>query len=145
MTLGIDSLPREADLAGRRQAAAQPLSFVLVGGFAAGSYVLLSVLLVGLHTGLPDWLVGAAVYALLIVPVYLAHRSFAFRSDVPHAVALPRYIAVQLNALLIASVFSYIGYTVLGLPPAVAACFVAGLTAAVNFMILKLWAFAPAS
>lgn len=145
MTLGLDSLPREAHLAGRRQAAAHLLSFVLVGGFSAACYVLLSVWLVELPTGLPDWLMGAAAYALLIVPVYLAHRSFAFRTDTPHAVALPRYVAVQLNALLIATVFSYIGYAVLGLAPAVAACFVAGLTAAVNFMILKLWAFAPAA
>ncbi|MEO8883262.1 MAG: GtrA family protein, partial [Devosia sp.] len=77
-----------------------------------------------------------------IGPVYLAHRRFSFRSDTPHGHALPRYVGVQLCALLLASIFSYIAYSVFGLPAFWAAIVVTGLISSVNFVVLRLWAFA---
>jgi len=76
------------------------------------------------------------------VPVYVAHRRYSFSSRAPHAVALPRYAAVQLSALALASVFSWLCYSILGMPTGLAALLVIGLTSGVNFIILKLWAFA---
>jgi putative flippase GtrA len=120
-------------------------SFAAVGGTAALAFVALSTLLTGLPTGLPDWLVSALCYALFIVPVYLAHRRLSFHSEVPHAVALPRYVAVQMSALALASLFSYVCYGLFGLSSAVAATLVICLTSGVNFVVLKLWAFAQRS
>jgi len=118
------------------------LMFGAIGGGAALSYVALSGWLVGLVTAVPGWVVSALCYAAFIVPVYLLHRRFTFHSDVRHAEALPRYVAVQLSALLLATVFSYLCYAVLGITSWVAAMLVIGLTSAVNFVVLKLWAFA---
>lgn len=144
MSVSLESLMRDPALtdAPRPAILSELISFILVGGTAALSFVGLSMLMVSVRTGLPDWLVSAACYAVFIVPVYLAHRSFSFRSNAPHAVALPRYIAVQLSALALAAVFSFLCYSLLGLQTAVAAVLVIGLTSAVNFVVLKVWAFA---
>lgn len=120
-------------------------SFAAVGGTAALAFVGLSMLLTGLDTGAPDWIVSAVCYALFIVPVYLAHRRLSFHSQMPHAVAMPRYVAVQMSALVLASVFSFVCYGLLGMPSAMAAAVVICLTSGVNFVVLKLWAFAHRS
>jgi putative flippase GtrA len=117
-------------------------AFLLVGGTGAVLFILLSTLMIELRTGLPEWLVSAMCWAILIGPVYLGHRLFSFRSDAPHGRALPRYVAVQVLGLLLAAGFSWLAYAILGLPSFAGAVLVAGLTAGVNFVILKLWAFA---
>ncbi len=127
----------------RRPAAITELVlFLAVGGVAALCFAWLSASIIEQRTGLPDWVVSALCYATFIGPVYLAHRFLAFRSEVPHAIALPRYIAVQLSALMLASIFSYVSYSIVGLPSFPAAVLVIGLTSGVNFAVLKLWAFA---
>lgn len=120
----------------------QLLSFGLVGGVAALAYTLLTAALIELHTGIPNAVIGTFCYALFIGPVYLAHRRLSFRSGTPHAVALPRYIAVQLSALLLAALFSQLAYSVLDLSSLPGAFLVIVLTSGVNFAVLKLWAFA---
>lgn len=116
--------------------------FLLVGGSGALAFVLLSSLAIELDTGVPDWLVSALCWAALIGPVYLGHRFLSFRSDAPHRQALPRYVLVQLVGVSLAALFSYVAYAVLGFPSIVGATLVAGLTAGVNFLVLRLWAFA---
>ena len=139
----LENLMRGAVAETRRPLIALELvSFAVVGGVAALSYVILSVALIALGTGIPNWIVSVFCYALFIIPAYLAHRRYSFRSESPHAVALPRYVAVQLSAVTLASLFSYLCYSVLGLETAVAAMLVIGLTSGVNFVVLKLWAFA---
>jgi putative flippase GtrA len=143
MSLSLESLMRDSAIeASRPSLAAEIFSFLLVGGMAALCFVGLSMLMIDLRTGLPDWIVSALCYAAFIVPVYLAHRAYSFRSKTPHRVALPRYIAVQLSALFLAAIFSYVCYNVLGIQTASAAFLVIGLTSAVNFVVLKAWAFA---
>lgn len=143
MSTSLDSLMREPAVAAPApHPATELLSFLLVGGIAALCFVGLSMLMIGLQTGMPDWAVSALCYAALIPPAYLAHYRLSFRSQARHARALPRYVAVQFSALTLASVFSYVFYSVFGMPTALAALLVAGLTAGVNFFVLKLWAFA---
>jgi putative flippase GtrA len=130
--LRLPALPLEGSL----------VSFLAIGGTAALGFMLLTGLAVELPLKAPDWLVSAVCYAVFIVPVYLLHRRFSFRSGAPHHVALPRYLLVQLVALLLAAIFSFIAYGVLGLPWAGASVFVIFLTSGVNFAVLRLWAFA---
>lgn len=122
----------------------QLIRFGFVGGTGAVAFVAISALAVGARSGVPDWLVSAACYAALILPVYFAHRRFSFRSAAPHRQALPRYAAVQAMAVLLAAGISWAIYAVPGLPTLVAATLVSGLTAAFTFVVLKLWAFAAA-
>ena len=123
----------------------QVVAFLIVGGVGAAAFIALSSIFVGMHAALPKWLVSTICYAVLIGPVYLAHRRFSFRSDTPHGHALPRYVGVQLCALLLASIFSYVAYNVFGLPAVWASILVTGMISAVNFVVLRLWAFAPAT
>jgi putative flippase GtrA len=142
MSVSLQSLIHEPKLHARPALATELIAFLLIGGAAALGFVGISTLLIGLGTGVPDWIVSSGSYALFIVPVYLLHRRYSFRSDVPHRVGLPRYAAVQLSALMLASLFSYLCYHVLGLHTVLAAAMVIGLTSGVNFAVLKLWAFA---
>jgi putative flippase GtrA len=143
MSVSLESLMRDSVIeAPRPTLLTELVSFLLVGGMAALCFVGLSMLLVDLRTGVPDWIVSAFCYAVFIIPVYLAHRRVSFRSNAPHSVALPRYVAVQLTALTLASIFSYLCYSLLGMQTATAALIVIVLTSGVNFAVLKLWAFA---
>lgn len=143
MSLSLHSLLPDSSLDARRPSLASELAaFLIVGGALALCFIILSTVLIEFRTGVPAWVVSAACYAALIVPAYVGHRRFSFRSALAHRVAFPRYVAVQLSAVALAALFSFVCYSVLGMATAVAAFIVAGLTAGVNFFVLKLWAFA---
>ena len=124
---------------------AQLFAFLVIGGAAAFAFVGLSAAAVVAFDTLPAWLVSSLCYAGFIVPVYLLHRRFSFRSNVAHSQALPRYVAVQLTSLGLAALFSFVAYGVIGLPTLAAAILVAALTSGVNFLVLRRWAFAQGS
>ena len=117
------------------------LSFLIIGGVAAISFVGISTAAVALLSNVPAWLVSALCYAAYVIPVYLLHRRFSFQSDAAHAQALPRYVAVQLCGVALAAAFSWVAYGVFGLPTVIAALLVIGLTSGVNFVVLRRWAF----
>lgn len=120
------------------------LAFISIGAAGATAFVVLSTALIWLDSGIADWVVNTACYAALIVPIYLLHRRFSFESDAPHSQALPRYMAVQGMALLLAALFSYVVLGVLAMPTVFASMLVIALTSGVNFMVLRSWAFARA-
>jgi putative flippase GtrA len=135
----IGRKPREV-----HEAESDLLSFIAIGGGAALAYVLVSALAVSALPFVESWKVSAACYAAFIVPVYLLHRRHSFRSEAQHRVALPRYLAVQMLAILLASVFAYVFHGRMELPSIPAAILVTGLTSGINFLILRGWAFALA-
>lgn len=120
------------------------IAFIVIGTGGAAAFVMLSTAMIWLDTGFADWVVNAACYASLIVPVYLLHRRYSFDSDAPHRQALPRYMAVQAMALVLAAVFSFLVHGVLAMPTLPASMLVIALTSGVNFMVLRSWAFARA-
>jgi putative flippase GtrA len=143
VSVSLESLMRGADPALERPSAVASLAgFVIVGATATLSFIGLSTLMIGLRTGVPDWLMSAFCYAVLIVPAYLVHRRVSFRSSAPHGHALPRYVMVQICSLLLSALFSYVVYGSLHIATPLAAAIVVCLTAGVNFVVLRLWAFA---
>lgn len=145
MSVSLESLMRDQPAGEPRMlVVTQLLSFLAIGGTAALSYVAVSAVAVAAIQGLPAWLVSALCYAAFIVPVYLLHRRFAFRSSTEHVRALPRYVAVQLGGLMLATAFSYLAYGIMGMPTLIAAVLVIGLTSGVNFLVLRRWAFGAA-
>jgi putative flippase GtrA len=118
------------------------IAFIVIGAAGAAAFVVLSTAMIWLDTGVADWIVNAACYASLIVPVYALHRRYSFDSDAPHGQALPRYMAVQGMALLLAALFSFVVHGVLAVPTVFASMLVIALTSGVNFMVLRSWAFA---
>ena len=119
----------------------QLATFVAIGAAGAGSFVALSSLATALTGSQSAWL-NALCYAALIGPVYLAHRRFSFQSDVPHIQALPRYVGVQVMAMALIALFSYVVYSVLGVTSVVGTTLVIALTSGLNFAVLRFWAFA---
>jgi putative flippase GtrA len=143
MNAALESLMRESPtVRPPDQRGGGVISFLLIGGGAALSYVLFSSLLVGLLPMVAAWQTSALCYAAFVVPVYLLHRRFTFASDAAHRQALPRYIVVQVLALMLASLFSFVFHGTLGLPSLPAALLVIALTSGVNYLILRGWAFA---
>jgi putative flippase GtrA len=145
MSVSLESLMRDQPAGEPRlMVVTQLLSFLAIGGTAALSFVAVSAVAVAAIQGVPSWLVSALCYAAFIVPVYLLHRRFAFRSSTEHGRALPRYVAVQLCGLMLATAFSYLAYGIMGMPTLIAAVLVIGLTSGVNFLVLRRWAFGVA-
>lgn len=115
--------------------------FLLIGGGAALAFVILSSLLIGARTGLPDWLASTLVHLSLIGPVYVLHRRFAFRSARRHGIALPRYVATQGAALVLTALLSFAAYGLLGLPAPVAAPVIVTVTSLTSLVLSRLWVF----
>lgn len=122
----------------------QLFAFLVIGGAAAIAFVGVSSAAVAMFRTEPAWLVSSLCYAAFIVPVYLLHRRYSFQSGAEHARALPRYVAVQLCGLGLATAFSYVAYGVVGLPTLTAAIVVIALTSGINFLVLRRWAFGSA-
>lgn len=142
MSHSLESLMREQFASAQQTAiGTQLVSFVLVGGGAALAFACVSAAAVTLFAATPSWLVSALCYAGFILPVYLLHRRFSFASDAAHRQALPRYVAVQLCGIGLATLFSWLAYGVIGLPTLIAAGVVIALTSGINFVVLRRWAF----
>jgi putative flippase GtrA len=146
MSASLQSLMRDQLTA---DDAASPLlvqlfAFLVIGGAAAVAFIGVSAAAVAMFETQPAWLVSSLCYAGFIVPVYLLHRRYAFQSATAHSRALPRYVAVQLSGLGLATLFSFVAYGVVGLPTLSAAIVVTVLTSGINFLILRRWAFAGA-
>jgi putative flippase GtrA len=142
MSASLESLMRQS-LDGASVPARFPgiLSFLAIGGGAAIAFTIWSSAAIWALPETPRWLVSAICYGVFIVPVYLLHRRFSFQSDAPHTHALPRYVAVQLASLVLAATFSFVAYSVMGLPTMTAGLLVICLTSGVNFLVLRRWAF----
>lgn len=146
MSASLQSLMRDqlADEHVRAPMLVQLFGFLIIGGAAALSFVGVSSAAIAVFDTAPAWLVSSLCYAGFIVPVYLLHRRYSFQSDVEHARALPRYVAVQLCGLALATLFSFLAYGVVGLPTLAAAMLVIALTSGINFLVLRRWAFGTA-
>lgn len=142
MSAALHSLMRDAPDMERAGSLGALLRFVAIGVTGALAFVVLSTAIISLRLGFADWIVNTGCYAALIVPVYLLHRRFSFRSDAGHWDALPRYMAVQGMALVLAALFSFVLYGVLTLPTLSASLLVIALTSGINFLVLRGWAFA---
>ena len=143
MSASLESLMRDSlEQTSERPVLSELGWFILVGGGAALALAGVTTAMISLRTGMPDWVMGALCYAAFIGPVYLLHRRLSFRSNAAHGQAFPRYVAVQVSAIVLVSLFSYLCYSMLGMHSAVGSIIVLGLTAGVNFAVLRAWAFA---
>jgi putative flippase GtrA len=113
--------------------------FLMIGGVSAGLYVVINGTLT-MH-GVPPTLSLVVTLTLLIPPTYLAQRRLTFRSEIVHGVAFPRYLATQLVGNGIALVGTTVFAHSIIQQPFIAFTAIAALVAAVNYSVLKLWAF----
>jgi putative flippase GtrA len=142
MSVALESLMHvNPEQGAMRPAGGEVLMFFVIGACAAASFVVASTALIWVLPMVESWLVSTFCYAACIVPVYLLHRRFSFSSEAPHGQALPRYAAVQIMALALASMFSFLFHGTLALPSLMAAILVIALTSGLNYLVLRNWAF----
>ncbi len=142
MNVALESLmPAHTEQGATRPAGNGVLMFFVIGACAAAAFVVVSTTLIWVLPMFESWLVSACCYAAFIVPVYLLHRRFTFGSDASHGQALPRYVAVQMMALALASMFSFLLHGAFALPSLMAAILVIALTSGLNYLVLRAWAF----
>lgn len=125
--------------AGYNRTLGKQLRFVLIGATAASAYVLLGTALTQ-ALGWPVWLASLLAYASCVPVAYLGQKHVAFRSQVAHRRAFPRYIAVQVSNLALAVAFSEIFSR--HLPPSTAFLAASSLVAVTSFVLFDRWTFA---
>ncbi len=115
------------------------LMFLIIGGTGAVAYTALNVLFT--KSGISPSLSIAITIALLIPPVYVLQHRFTFRSGRNHLSAFPRYVGTQLFGNLIAIAVALAVPEPIKANPITAFILISAVVAAINYGILKFWAF----
>ena len=113
--------------------------FLLIGGTGAVAYTALNVLLT--KSGVPPAFSVLITIALLIPPVYFLQHRFTFQSGRNHLSAFPRYAGTQLLGNLIAIAIAAAVPQPIKDNPITAYVLLSAIVAAINYGILKFWAF----
>jgi putative flippase GtrA len=128
-------MPLSPDTAGRL------VRFTIVGLGAMAAYAVIATALT--FAGLrPAWLASGAAYALAAIWSYVGHRRFSFRSDAPHQVAGPRFVAVTLTGQALAIALPALISDAGGLPQAYATLAVCIVCPGVSFLMNSFYVFA---
>ncbi len=129
------ALRRFADSGGLREL----ILFLVIGGTGSVVYTALNVILT--KAGMRPSLSIAITLALLVPPMYLLQHKLTFRSGRNHLSAFPRYAGAQLfgnvSAMGVAELFP----EPIRAHPITAFILIAAIVAAMNYGILKFWAF----
>ena len=73
---------------------------------------------------------------------YLGQKHLTFESSAKHISALPRYVVIQLAALLLSAAFAELLFGLTAINPLIGFALIAGVVASMNYLIHNLWTFA---
>jgi putative flippase GtrA len=118
-------------LAEDRDLSRRLLTFATVGLTATATYFILALVLARL--GLTVVLASIAAYTVAAAVSYCGHRWLTFRSDRPHAEALPRFAGVTLSGYAVTAIVPVIVVNWLGLPQWMSVAAVCGLVPAISY------------
>lgn len=113
--------------------------FLIVGGSGAVLNVALNVLFT--KSGIRPSISLALTLIVLAPPVYYCQHRLTFRSKADHWSAFPRYFGAQLFGIVIAMGIAEVIPAPIKAHPTVAYVLITALVAALNYGILKFWAF----
>lgn len=113
--------------------------FLAIGGTGAVAYTALNVFFT--TQGIRPSISIALTVALLIPPVYLLQHRLTFRSGRNHLSAFPRYVGTQLFGNVIAIAVAIAVPDPIKEHPVTAFILISAIVAAINYAILKFWAF----
>lgn len=113
--------------------------FLMVGGTGALLYTALNVMFT--KAGVRPSVSIALTLVLLIPPVYYGQHRLTFRSGRNHLSAFPRYVGAQLFGNVIAIIIAELFPALIKANPVPAFILIAAIVAALNYGILKFWAF----
>jgi putative flippase GtrA len=113
--------------------------FLLIGGTGALLYTALNVLFT--RAGVRPSVSIIITLVILMPPVYYAQHRLTFRSGRDHRSAFPRYVGTQLFGNLLAMGAAEVFAAPIRANPLIAFVIIAAMVAAINYGILKFWAF----
>lgn len=113
--------------------------FLVIGGTGALFYTALNVMFT--KAGVRPSVSIAITLVLLIPPVYYGQHRLTFRSGRNHLSAFPRYVGAQLFGNVIAIIIAEVFPAPIKANPVTAFILIAAIVAALNYGILKFWAF----
>lgn len=113
--------------------------FLVIGGMGSVLYTALNVIFT--TSGIRPSLSIAITLGLLIPPIYYLQHRLTFRSGRNHLSAFPRYAGAQLFGNLVAMGVAELFPTPIRTYPITAFILIAASVAALNYGILKFWAF----
>ena len=113
--------------------------FGLIGGVGATIYTTLNVVFT--NAGIRPSVSIAITLALLMPPVYYLQHKLTFRSGRSHLSAFPRYAGAQLFGNVLAMIVGEMFPEPIKAHPIPAWIVIAIVVAAINYGILKFWAF----
>jgi putative flippase GtrA len=116
------------------------LRFVVTGAGAAALFVVLASLLAG--AGMPPLLAGPLAYLIAFAFAYLTQRSWTFAAEQTHAVAFPRYLALQLGCAALSGAVSHVAVHWYGAAPLTMSLAAVLVTSAVSYVLSSRWVFA---
>lgn len=119
----------------------QTLMFLAIGGGSALVYAFVCALVIPMVPQIPSWLAASAIYALFVPLVYILHRNLTFQVTLGLGVAFARYVLVQVGAVCVASLVSWLLFSFNSLPAFWVGLMVAGTGAAFGFVATRSWAF----
>jgi putative flippase GtrA len=113
--------------------------FLVIGGTGSVFYTALNVFFT--EAGIRPSLSIAITLAILIPPVYYLQHRLTFRSGRNHLSAFPRYAGAQLFGNMIAMIVAELFPAPIRAYPITAFVLIAAIVAALNYGLLKFWAF----
>ncbi len=119
------------------------LMFLAIGGTGAIAYTALNVYFT--ESGIRPSVSIALTLVLLIPPVYYLQHRLTFRSGRNHLSAFPRYVGAQLFGNVIAIAVAEAVPGPIKAHPVTAFILISAIVAAINYGILKFWAFRHSS
>jgi len=119
----------------RRPDLAKLVRFGVVGIGCAGLYAVLAWTLTA-SAGLASVPSSMVAYAVAGVVSYAGQKLFTFQSGAPHAEAAPRFVAVFLVGIAIATAAPLLLTERLHLPPVIAIIFTCGVVPLINYGVL---------
>lgn len=121
------------------------LLFLVIGGTGAVVYTALNVMFT--TSGVRPSVSIALTLVVLVPPVYYLQHRLTFKSGRNHLSAFPRYVGAQLFGNILAMVVAELFPAPIQSHPITAFILISAIVAALNYGILKFWAFrhTPAS
>jgi putative flippase GtrA len=111
------------------------IRFGVVGVGCAALYAALAWMLTTVG-GMTPVMASVSAYTAAGVVSYLGQKLFTFRSDAPHADAAPRFLAVFLVGIVIATAAPMLMTDRMRLPPLAAIVFTCGVVPLINYAVL---------
>lgn len=114
--------------------------FLIVGIGAAALLFVLAYVFASL--GMRPFLASSLAYLITFAVAYTSQRSWTFGGEQDHAIAFPRYLALQLGCAVFSGIVSHVAVVWYGASPFTMSLISTIITSTVSYVLSSRWVFA---